>query len=262
MLAIAMAQFAGDKLGQKAYGMGADYEWGHSVVDTAEKVFQPLGIKMLDKNFSPIGTLDFIPYLSKIPKETDFLVAGYFTADAIKLVTQAWDLGLRFPIFVAASQSIGYNDLGRGADLVWFGTYSSRMIEGFPDDVRPFQEQYRKIVGLDAGGWDQTGKLSADYIWAGWEGVHWIKKGIEESGWKSKKDNLKFIQALEGAKVEASLEFPQGPKVMRAEDHQVLADVYIIKAEGGNIVTKACLRGSELEPLYPSNVDYTQEKIK
>jgi ABC-type branched-subunit amino acid transport system substrate-binding protein len=262
MLAIAMAQFAGDKLGRKAYGMGADYEWGHSVVDTAEKVYQPLGIKMIEKNFSPIGTVDFVPYLSKIPKETEFIVAGYFTADAIKLVTQAWDLGLRIPIFVAASQSIGYNDLGRGADLVWFGTYSSRTIDGFPEDVRPFQQQYRKIVGLDDGGWDKSGNLSADYIWAGWEGVHWIKKGIEESGWKSKKDNLKFIQALEGAKVEASLEFPQGPKVMRAKDHQVLADVYIIKAEKGNIVTKAYLRGSELQPLYPANVDYTKEEIK
>ncbi|MEJ2164096.1 MAG: ABC transporter substrate-binding protein [Desulfobacterales bacterium] len=262
MAALAMAQFAAEELGQKAYGLGADYEWGHSVVDTAEQQFAPLGIKMLGKDFSPIGTVDFIPYLSKIPKETDFIVAGYFTADVIKLVNQAWELGLRIPIFVGTLQSIRYEDLGPGADLVWCGTYGSRNLDGFPDDVRPFQEQFRKIVGLDASGWDPSGKLSADYIWAGWEGVYWIKKGIEQSGWKSKKDNLKFIQALEGAQVQASVEFPQGSKVMRAEDHQVVGDVYIIKAEKGEIITKACMRGKDLLPLYPANVDYTKEKVR
>jgi branched-chain amino acid transport system substrate-binding protein len=262
MAALAMAQFAAREFGKNAYGLGADYEWGHSVVDTAEKQFAPLGIEVLGKDFSPIGTVDFIPYLSKIPKETDFIVAGYFTADVVKLVNQAWELGLRIPIFVGTLQSIRYEDLGPGADLVWCGTYGSRTLEGYPDDVRPFQKQYRKLVGLDDEGWDQSGQLSADYIWAGWEGVYWIKKGIEESGWKSKKDNLKFMKALEGAEVKASVEFPQGGKVMRAQDHQAIGDIYIIKAEKGEIITKACLRGEELTPLYPANVDYTKEEVR
>mgnify|MGYP000023411588 CR=1 FL=1 len=262
MAAVAMAKFAARKLGKYAFGMGADYEWGHSVVDTAERCFAPLGIKMLGKIFSPIGTVDFVPYLSKVPKEADFIVAGYFTADVIKLVNQAWELGLRIPIFVGTLQSIRYKDLGPGADLVWCGTYGSRSLEGYPEDVRPFQKKYREIVGLNDEGWDKTGKISAEYIWAGWEGIFWIKKGIEESGWKSKKDNLKFMQALEGARVEASLEFPQGPKIMRAEDHQVIGDTYILKAEGGKIVTKACIRGEEILPFYPPNVDYRKEKVR
>jgi branched-chain amino acid transport system substrate-binding protein len=262
MLAIAMAKFSKEALGKSVYGMGADYEWGHSVVDTAEKIFGPLGIRMLGKDFSPVGTVDFVPYLSKIPQEADFLVVGFFTADAIKLVNQAWELGWRKPIFCPASQSISYDVLGRGAELVWFGTYGSRSLDGYPEEVRAFQKQYREIVGLSDDGWDASGKITADYIWAGWEGVHWIKKGVEDSGWKSKEDNLKFVQALEGAKVQAGLDFPQGSKVMRAQDHQVLADIYIIKAEKGNIVTKACLRGHELESLYPANVDYTKEEIK
>jgi branched-chain amino acid transport system substrate-binding protein len=261
MAAIAMAQFAAKELGRNAYGLGADYEWGHSVVDTVEKHFAPLDIKMLGKDFSPIGTVDFIPYLSKIPKETDFIVAGYFTADVVKLANQAWELGLRIPIFVGTLQSIRYQDLGPGADLVWCGTYGSRTLEGYPEDVRPFQKQYREIVKISDDGWDQSGKLSADYIWAGWEGVYWIKKGVEESGWKSKKDNVRFMEALEGASVDASIEFPSGPKIMRAEDHQVMADIYIIKAEGGKIITKTCMRGKDFLQLYPPNVDYTKEKI-
>ena len=261
MAAIAMAQFAAKELGKRAYGLGADYEWGHSVVDTAEKQFAPLGVKLVGKDFSPIGTVDFVPYLSKIPKDADFIVAGYFTADVVKLVNQAWELGLRIPIFVGTLQSIRYEDLGPGADLVWCGTYGSRTLEGYPEDVRAFQKEYRKVIGMDDKGWTADGKLSADYIWAGWEGVYWIKKGIEASGWKTKKDNLKFLQAIEGAKVEASIEFPQGAKSMRAEDHQAITDIYIIKAEKGNIVTKACMRGKDLLPLYPANINYTLEKV-
>lgn len=262
MAAIAMSKFAAQNLGKKAYGLGADYAWGHSVVDTAEKCFAPLGIKLLGKTFSPIGTLDFIPYLSKIPKNTDFIIAGYFTADVVKLVKQAWELGFRKPIFVGTLEGIHYKDLGKGADLIWCGTYGSRSLKGYPEDVRPFQKQYRDIVGIDSEGWDKTGKISADYIWAGWEGVFWIKKGVEKSGWKTKKDNSKFVKALEGAKVKASLEFPSGPKLMRAEDHQAICDIYVIKAEKGKIVTKACMRGKDLIPLYPPDVDFTKQPLQ
>jgi branched-chain amino acid transport system substrate-binding protein len=262
MAAIAMAKFAAKELGEKAYGLGADYEWGHSVVGTAEKQFAPLGIKMLGKAFSPVGTLDFVPYLSKVPRDTDFIVAGYFTADVVKLVNQAWELGLRIPIFVGTLQSIRYEDLGPGADLVWCGTYGSRALEGYPDDVKPFKKEYRSIVGLSDEGWDTTGRLSSEYIWAGWEGVYWIKKGIEDSNWKSKKDNVRFMQALEGAEVKASIEFPQGGKIMRAQDHQAIGDVYIIKAEKGEIITKACMRGEDLLPVYPAEVDYRKEEVK
>jgi len=262
MAAIAMAQFAAKELGKSAYGMGADYEWGHSVVDTTEKVFGKVGVKMLGKDFSPIGTLDFVPYLGKVPKGAHFIVAGYFTADVVKLANQAWELGLRVPIFVGTLQSIRYEDLGPGAELVWCGTYGSRSLDGYPSDVRSFQKAYRQIVGLDDEGWDRTGKLSAEYIWAGWEGVYWVKKGVEESGWTTKKDNLKFMKALEGARVKASPEFPTGSKMMRAEDHQVIADIYVIKGEKGKVVTKGCMRGEELLPQYPPNVDFTKEALQ
>lgn len=262
MAAIAMSQFAATQLGKKAYGMGADYEWGHSVVDTTDKIFKKLGIDMVGKDFSPVGTVDFVPYLSKLPKDIDFIVAGYFTADVVKMTNQAWDIGLRKPIFVGTIQSIRYQDLGPGADLIWCGTYGSRTLEGFPQDVRPFQKEYRKIVGIDDDGWDKSGKLSADYIWAGWEGVYWIKKGVEEGKWTAKKDNEKFMKALEGAKVKASVEFPQGSKTMRAQDHQVIGDTYILKGEKGIIATKACMRGDDILKYYPANVDFTKEKVK
>jgi len=259
MAAIAMARFAGKELGKNAYGMGADYEWGHSVVGMAEEVFGKIGLKMVGKAFSPVGTLDFVPYLSKVPKQTDFIVAGYFTSDVLKLVNQAWEIGLRKPIFVGSIHSIRYKDLGPGADLVWCGTYGSRSLSGYPQDVRAAQKAYRDVVGLNDEGWDRAGELSAEYIWAGWEGVSWIKKGVEDSGWKSRDDNLKFMKALEGATVRTSIDFPTGGKTMRAEDHQAITDIYVLKAEKGHIVTKARVAGADILPSYPALVDFRKE---
>ncbi len=259
MAAIAMARVAGKELGKNAYGLGADYEWGHSVVGMAEDVFGKIGLKMVGKAFSPVGTLDFVPYLSKVPKQTDFIVAGYFTSDVLKLVNQAWEIGLRKPIFVGSIHSIRYKDLGPGADLVWCGTYGSRSLSGYPEDVRPAQKAYRDVVGLDDAGWDKSGELSAEYIWAGWEGVSWIKKGVEDSGWKSRDDNLKFMKALEGTTVKTSIEFPTGGKTMRAEDHQAITDMYVLKAEKGQIVTKARVAGADILPSYPALVDFRKE---
>ena len=259
MAAIAMARFAGNELGKNAYGMGADYEWGHSVVDMAQDVFGKIGLKMVGKAYSPVGTLDFVPYLSKVPKQTDFIVAGYFTNDVLKLVNQAWELGLRKPIFVGSLQSVHYKDLGPGADLVWCGTYGSRSLSGYPQDVRAVQKAYRDAVGLSDEGWDRSGEVSAEYIWAGWEGVSWIKKGVEDAGWKSRDDNLKFMKALEGATVKTSIDFPTGGKTMRAEDHQAITDIYVLKAEKGDIVTKAQVPGADILPSYPALVDFRKE---
>lgn len=261
MAALGMAKFAKENLGKKAYGLGADYEWGHSVLDTAEAAFEPLDIDLLDKAFSPVETADFVPYLNEIPKETDFIVAGYFTSDVVKLVNQAYDLGIDEPFFVGTLEGIKYKDLGKGADNVWCGTYGARATTDYPEDVQPYQEQYRKKAGLDEKGWDSSGEVSAEYIWGGWEGIHWIKEGIERSGWekKDKENNMEFIKSLEGAKVEASLDFPTGGKEMRAEDHQALSDVFIIKGEDGEIITKEHIKVEEIIDNHPAVVDFTEE---
>ena len=89
--------------------------------------------------------------------------------------------------------------------------------------------------------------------------MHYIKHAIEQSGWQSRKDNPKFIQALEGMKVKASLDFPQGDKIMRAEDHQAFHDQYIAQIEGDNLVIKEYVPGEKL--FYESAVDFTKMKF-
>jgi hypothetical protein len=52
--------------------------------------------------------------------------------------------------------------------------------------------------------------LAGSHYWAVWESVFFIKKAVEKSGWKAKKDTPDFIKALEGMQVEISAAGPQG----------------------------------------------------
>ena len=121
--------------------------------------------------------------------------------------------------------------------------------------MRNAQKAYRNFVGINDDGWDKSGGPSAEYIWAGREEISWIKKGVEDSGGKSRNDNLKFMKALEGATVQTSIDFPMGGKTMRAEDHQALTDIYVLKAEKGNVVTKARVPAADIIPSYPPLAD-------
>ena len=126
--------------------------------------------------------------------------------------------------------------------------------------AKGFDKEYRRLVGIDAQGFGADGSVSTiSFCYAPWEHVHYIKHGIERSGWKSKKDNPGFIQALEGFQAKASLDFPQGDKVLRAQDHQVLHDQYIERVEQGKIVVKEYLPKEKVS--YEAKVDYTKEKV-
>ena len=105
----------------------------------------------------------------------------------------------------------------------------------------------------------KTGKVgSASYCWTPWEHVFWIKEAVEKSGWRSRDDNPKFIAALEGMQVKAGPGFITGDKFMRAQDHQVFHDQYVVKIENGNFALKGIVKGKDL--VYPPDVDLTKVK--
>jgi|Deesub1362A_J573_1020465.scaffolds.fasta_scaffold00185_53 branched-chain amino acid transport system substrate-binding protein len=262
---IALGKVALKHVGKRYYCLGADYEWGRSLIAEFRKVIDAEGGEFKGEEFSPVGTEDFLPYLNKInPKEVDILVAGYFTADLLKLARQASEKGLIKHMEIiggAMPTGLTVEDLGPAAEHIWFTAYGLRRIANIPEAYRPFNKVYRDAIGLDDEGRSiKDGKMAAvSYSWAAWEHVFWVKRGIEKSGWRSKDDNEKFMKALEGMSVEASVEFPQGPKTMRAQDHQVFTDQYVTKIEGGKFVVKGVVKAEDL--MYEPEVDYTKQKI-
>lgn len=263
---IAIGKVAIEQMGKRYYCLGADYEWGHSVADEAKLVLNAKGGVLAGEEYSPVGTEDFVPYLNKIdPKKVDILIAGYFTNDILKLGLQAHEMGLLKNMLViggAMPTGVSPKDFGPAGERIWFTGYGIHRMANIPENLKAPNRTYRDCINMDdEGRYKDSGEMGAPtYTWENWEQVYWIKRGIEKSGWESKKDNLKFITALEGMSVTAGYDFIQGGKKIRTQDHQVFADQYVSKIEKGNFVLKAVVKADDL--YYEPVVDYTKEKVK
>jgi len=252
------------RLGKRWYTTAADYAWGHSVAAETARFVKENGGTVVGEKFAPLGTPDFIPYLSGLnPDAIDVIVIGFFTRDARTIITQIHQLfggKVRVTGNVGVIAGMTPKDLGPAAEGVWYVTQYPHVAEHVRPELRSFDREYRKLVGIDAQGFGADGSVSTiSFCYAPWEHVHYIKHGIERSGWKSKKDNPGFIQALEGFQAKASLDFPQGDKLLRAQDHQVFHDQYIERVENGKIVVKEYVPKEKV--TYEAKVDYTKEKV-
>jgi hypothetical protein len=90
-----------------------------------------------------------------------------------------------------------------------------------------------------------------------------FKRGIEDAKWKTKADNARLIRALENMKMEEGIEFPQGPKEIRAQDHQAFLEFYLsrINDKGGIDVVRKIDRKASVYPVNPPGTDYTKEPV-
>ncbi len=250
--------------GKRWYTTAADYAWGHSVAAETARYVKEAGGTIVGEKFAPLGTPDFVPYISGLnPNDIDVIVIGFFARDARTIITQIHQL---FGGKVRVTGNVGViggmtpSDLGPAGEGVWYVTQYPHVSDHVRPELKGFDKEYRRLVGFDAQGHGKDGAVvTVSFCYSPWEHVHYIKHGIERSGWKNKKDNPGFIQALEGFQAKASLDFPQGDKLLRAQDHQVFHDQYIERIEGGKIVVKDYLPKEKV--TYEPKVDYTKEKV-
>ncbi|MEE8304857.1 MAG: ABC transporter substrate-binding protein, partial [Candidatus Tectomicrobia bacterium] len=220
-----------ERWGKRWYTTAADYAWGHSVAEETARYVKEFGGTIVGEKFAPVGTPDFVPYLSGLnPDEIDVIVIGFFARDARTIITQIYQLfGGRMQVTgnVGVIEGFTPQDLGAAGEGVWYVNQYPRRSEYVRDELKSFDKQYRELVGIDADGFGKDGKVaSVTFCYAPWEHVHYIKHAIQQSGWKSRKDNHGFIHAHEGMEVKVSLDFPQVYKVMRDKDHQDFHDQY------------------------------------
>jgi branched-chain amino acid transport system substrate-binding protein len=67
------------------------------------------------------------------------------------------------------------------------------------------------------------------YVQSNYEGVNFLKLGMERSKFRGREDTMKLIEALEGMEVKESDDFPQGDKTLRKEDHQAFVREFIFE---------------------------------
>ena len=106
-----------------------DYAWGHSHHQEHKKLIESLGGKVNDPIAVPLGTKDLVPYLSKIPKNTEVLFSVFFGALSVAFYTQqkAMRLDEKMKMYSVSGtiECIDPRDIGGATEGVYF-------LENFP----------------------------------------------------------------------------------------------------------------------------------
>lgn len=264
--AAAGAEWVTMNLGKKWSFIFADYAWGWSHYNEHVAVLKKIeGAKVLAKIAVPQGVKDFLPYLTKVPGETEELYSVFFGPASVAYFTQSKELGLhkrmkRYTI-ICTHEAISPKDLRGASEGIYLLEYLPRQLR-YKDT--PHNRKLRSLLKLDPVDGREEGSnrvVDGSHYWAVWESVFFIKKAIEKSGWKTRGDTPGFIRALEGMKVKESFEHPQGDKYIRPQDHKAVIDFWMSRIENGVINVKYTIPKENIEPRFPPRVDFTKEAV-
>ncbi len=264
-LAAAGAPWAFENLGKNWTMIFPDYAWGHSHHQEHRKLIEKMGGKVNDPIAVPLGTKDIVPYLAKIPEETEVLFSVFFGALSVAFYTQMKSMKLDEKMkqysVSGTIEAISPQQIKGAAEGVYF-------LENFPRPLEYKNDEYHKtfieMMEIDPVHAQENGSdriMAKSHAWQSYENFFALKKAIEESGWKTKKDTPGVIEALEGLTMDNSIAHPQGAKVLRAEDHSGMIDCYISRVENDKFVVKKHIPRAEMEALLPPRYDFRKQKI-
>ena len=240
----------GGPLAKKWTIVVADYAWGISHEEWFGKGVEAAGGEIVKRIRVPQGTKDFVPYVSKIPADTEAVYFIFFGADSLGFIQQLHESGYSGEKYsvVCTMEAIDIASLGAAAEGMWVLEYLPREMnqEKLPKELRDsfenrFHVGFRETIAVDDDG-KEIGNpdrvVACSHCWATFQLVHMLKDAIEESGWKSRKDNNKLITSLEGRKLGQSMDYPQGENEIRAEDHQGFHQHWMSKVVDGKLSVK------------------------
>jgi len=204
---------------KKVYIIGQDYAHGHAVSRFTKEYLKETrpDIEIVGDDLHPIGKVkDFSPYVAKIQASgADAVVTGNWGNDMTLLIKAGKDTGLDVDWFtfyaggLGSPPSIGEAGIGKVYQVTEYHTnvedskLSDEFVENFWQKYETDFYYHRIRVAIQ--------------MWA---------KAIDKAG---STDPFKVAKALEGMKYDSSV----GEVRMRAEDHQLIAPIYI------SVLTKA-----------------------
>ncbi len=264
-LAAAGAPWAFENLGKNWTMIFPDYAWGHSHHQEHTKLIEKMGGKVNAPIAVPLGTKDIVPYLAKIPEETEVLFSVFFGALSVAFYTQMKSMKLDEKMkqysVSGTIEAISPEQIKGAAEGVYF-------VENFPRPVEYKDDEYHrnfiKLMNIDDVHAKENGSdrvMAKSHAWQSFENFFVLKQAIEASGWKTKKDTPGVVQALEGLTMENSLAHPQGGKLLRAKDHSGMMDCYISQVQDNKFAVKKTIKKDELEKLLPPRYDFTTKKL-
>lgn len=225
------------KQGKKWTLLGLDYAWGQDQCKQWAKKVKSYGGKAVDIIMVPLGTDNLVPYLSRINvKETEVVFMAFFSGSAVAFVKQAKNMGI-----LNKFKYVGTYDSVEGLDPSpfegnYFHTPFPQRSADVPAHLKASDKMLRAAIGVDAEGKDTKrgtpSGVAHDAL--GWDNIYLIKDIVEKTGYKNKSKHTRdVIKALEGHETKTGPHYPQGGKLIRAQDHQAFAPIYIQQVVGG-----------------------------
>ena len=231
--AIAMAPFMIKELGIKKWQIIYwDTAWGEGLRDEFAKELKKLGGEMVLAIPAPIATTDFAPYITKLepPDKVPGFLLGMAGMDSVRLDKAIGDFGLQKKYTLVGQCCTVFSDIFEQLAPALEGAY---IIDQYPDlRIPPTDTPDDMAFHKDFLKFSKTIPPES-HSWSAMESLFIVKKAVEEIGYKSKKDTMRVVEAIEGQSGPKGPNFPQGPYYIRPEDHQGLLDLYIIKIEKG-----------------------------
>ena len=227
--AVAIAPYLVNKVAKKWHIAFADYAWGQSTRDAYVEQIKKLGGEITGTTGVPLGTADMTTFLSKISDAYEGLFGIFFGPQGISFVNQSYDLGIAKKARIAGDGAIvvatSLPAMGAKADgFVGVDRYIP-LLEGkfnTPHHKKFLDDAVARLKPLDVS-------LPDRYVQSNFEGVNFLKLGMERSKFRGREDTMKLIEALEGMEVKESDDFPQGDKTLRKEDHQAFVREFIFE---------------------------------
>src|SRR6202790_1456268 len=199
------------------YGLGMDYAWGRNSVAVFESEMKRANKNFIGAVFSPTGTKDFSPYISKIRQSgADAMYFALAGDDLNAFLVQAkqYRLGEKVQIMTEVVDMTTVRAVGEAAiGLVGSTRYSSAID---PPANKEFVARWHK----------EFGALPDNNEGEQWQACHILQAGVEAAGSTD-------IDPLRAALTKVAIDGVKGHVVMRECDHQVVQPGYILRVEKG-----------------------------
>lgn len=220
-----------EKPGAKIFYLGPDYEMGRSTVAAFKENAELVGAESVGEVFAPLDSKDYSQYFGRVRSaRPEVLYTSVAGNDTVRLFTQMKDFGVLDGLTVLGAsgtvtgQNIGA--IGDAAEGFITGVGYSPLIDS-PEN-KAFVEKFNAENGADP---DLYGADSYGILFA-------YKAAVEAAG-SAETDAVRA--ALEGL----TWDTPQGPKTIRAGDHQAIQPMYVVQIENGAFTIANLIAGED-----------------
>lgn len=260
---IAMAPWVADNLGKKVTMIVPDYAFGYDHRDNFTEAMAAQGGEVLEVIAIPPTETSFFKYFPRIPRDTEVI---YHVMVGPGVLTFVKELGEFFG--TNRPEIFGFIDSLEGVDINSAGLElldGSHFWEGMPRYAfgSEHDEFYRSQVGVDENGasLDDPKDISTyGHMFACWETLAVIKKGMEACNYQTKDDRQKLIEAVESfTDFPEGRDHPQGAKTFNGRTHQAFGRQFITQLKDSRLDV---VHVTDIEDgLYEDEVDYTTQSF-